>query len=137
MATGDPMVRHAQRARQLRREGLGRALVAGIVGLGFGYFGRPAVAAIAGTVGTLTLALALFSPTRGYAALSRAIDRLGEIVGRALAFLLLAPVFFLFLTPFRWLFRRGDRDALARGFDRQRASYWSAHERERDLEKPY
>lgn len=136
-APTDPAVRLAARASELRRSGLFRALVA----LGFSallfYFGRVIVGSIAGGLGTVTLLLALFSPTRGYAALSRLVDRLGGLVGTVLAWVLLAPVFFLFFVPFRMLFRRGASDTLARGFDRTRPSYWSAHERERDLEKPY
>lgn len=125
------------RVAALRREGLLRALVAAIVAAALFYLGRPIVGGVAGTLAALTLALALASPARGYAALSRAVGRLGELVGRALALVLLAPVFFLFLTPFRLLFRRGPSDTLARGFDRARGSYWSEHARPSDLEKPY
>ena len=92
---------------------------------------------VAGTLGTLTLVLAVVSPTRGYRALSRSVDALAALVGRSLAWILLAPVFFLVFVPFRAVFRRGAADTLARGFDRTRASYWSAHDRVVDLEKPY
>lgn len=132
-----PAARAARRATELRRSGVVRALIAGAIAALLYFLGRPVLAGVAGTLGTMTLLLALASPTVGYAALSRIVDRAGELVGSALAWLLLAPVFFLFLTPFRWLFRRGAKDTLARGFDRAAPSYWSAHGRERDLEKPY
>jgi len=101
------------------------------------FFGRTIVGSIAGTLGTLTFLLAVFSPGGAYRALSAWIDRFAALVGRALAWILLAPVFFLFFVPFRLLLRRGPADTLARGFDRTRPSYWSRHDRVADLEKPY
>jgi hypothetical protein len=133
----DPASRQARRAAELRRSGVIRAVIAGIFATALFFFGRPIVGSIAASIGTLTLVLALVSPTRGYAALSRLVDRFAGWVGSALAWVLLAPVFFLFFVPFRLLFRRGAADALARGFDRTRASYWDPHGRERDMEKPY
>lgn len=133
----DPAVRAAEKAAALRRGGIVRGLVAlTVAGLLF-FFGRVIVGSVAATLGTLTLVLAIVSPGKGYAALERLVDRAGHGVGTVLAWVLLAPVFFFFLWPFRVLFRRGPQDTLARGFDRARPSYWAAHERPADLEKPY
>ena len=114
-----------------------RGAIAAVIACVLALLQRPLLAGVAGSVGTLTTVLALASPTRGYAAIARLVDRVGQWIGRALALVLLAPLFVLVLAPFRMLFRRGERDALARGFDRSRASYWSPHGPARDLEKPY
>lgn len=124
-------------ASALRRSGIVRAGVAWAFAALLFFLGRSTVGSIAATLGTITFLLAIASPTRGYAALSKIVDRVAELVGRLLAWVLLAPVFFLFFVPFRFLFRRGLNDALARGFDPARPSYWSPHDRPRDLEKPY
>lgn len=127
----------AQKAAALRRRGILRGGVALAVAALLFFFGRFIAGSIAASLGTLTLALAIVSPGTGYAALERLVDRAGHGVGTVLAWVLLAPVFFLFLWPFRVLFRRGAQDSLARGFDPTRASYWSPHARPADLEKPY
>ena len=133
----DPAARIAERTGALRRRGIFRGLVALTVAAVLFFFGRFVVGGVASSLGTLTLALAIVSPGKGYAALERLVDRAGHGVGTVLAWVLLAPVFFLFLWPFRVLFRRGAQDSLARGFDPTRASYWSPHARPADLEKPY
>jgi hypothetical protein len=133
----DPAAKLAARASKLRREGVIRAVIAGLFAAGLFVFGRVVVGSIAASLGTLTLVLALASPTGGYAALSKLVDRFSSIVGTVLAWILLAPVFFLFFVPFRLLFRRGAGDTLARGFDRTRKSYWAPHDKVADLEKPY
>jgi len=129
--------RAPDRTRALRNEGVMRGAIAAVIACVLALLQRPLLAGVAGSVGTLTTVLALASPTRGYAAIARLVDRVGQWIGRALALVLLAPLFVLVLAPFRMLFRRGERDALARGFDRSRASYWSPHGPARDLEKPY
>jgi|GEM_PF-2007848 len=135
--------RVAPAASRLRQSGVLRALVAyGFAGLLF-TFEHPIASAVAGSLGTLTLVLALVSPTGGYLRLQRAVEKLGELVGGLLTWLLLAPVFYLFLAPFGRLARRGKGDRLGRRFDRAAGSYWSVRP-ERDaestkaaLERPY
>jgi hypothetical protein len=133
----DPAARAAAKAATLRKSGIVRGLVAWVVAGVLFFFGRSIVGSVAASLGSLTLLLALVSPGRGYAALEKLVDRFAELVGQLLAWVLLAPVFFLFFVPFRLLFRRGAKDTLARGFDRGKDSYWSKHERVADLEKPY
>lgn len=129
--------------RSLRREGVVRGLVPlALAGLFFGA-GHPVAASVAAGLGALTLGLALLSPDRGYAALSAAVGWAGERVGQLLAWGLLAPVFYLVVTPLGLLTRRGRGDRLARRFERGAASYWSARPaleraaRRRQLERPY
>jgi hypothetical protein len=124
------------RTRTLRNEGVMRGAIAAVIACVLALLHRPLIGGIAALLGSVTITLALFSPTRGYAAVSRIVQRVGEWIGRVLAWVLLLPLFVLVLAPFRWLFRRGSHDALARGFDRSRASYWSKAA-PHDLEKPY
>jgi hypothetical protein len=135
-----PFVRSApapDRARALRNEGVMRGAIAAVLACALALLHRPVLAGLAGLAGTLTTSLAFVSPTRGYAAVSRAVDRVGALVGRVLAYVLLAPMFLFVLAPFRFLFRRRDHDVLARGLDRSRTSYWAPHAERHDLEKPY
>lgn len=127
----------ARRAASLRREGMLRAVVAGIVGGLLLFFGRTIVGSIALGIGSLTLVLALASPTGAYAALSRAVERVGQWIGIALTWLLLAPVFYLFFAPFGLLARRGRRDRLGRRFDRDATSYWARRSRGSSIDRPY
>ena len=133
----DPVALAREHARTLRKSGVLRATIAFVVASIFFVFGRALPGALVSVLGGVTLVLALASPGRGYAALARGVDHVGELVGSALAWLLLAPVFFLFFAPFRLLFRRGGRDPLARGLDRSAKTYWLQHGPPRDLEKPY
>ncbi len=78
-------------------------------------------------------AAALFAP----AALARLERVVVRSVGAVLAWALLAPVFYLVVTPFGLLFRRGGRSRLTLGPDPGARSYWRARGRERSLERPY
>jgi len=131
------------RAARARKTALVRFVVAALAGGAFFYFGRVTVASIAWSVGSLTLLLALASPLGAYAAIDRWVARLGALIGTILTWLLLAPVFYLFFTPFGLLFRRGSRDPMRRSFDRSVPTYWkrrddssSKHDRA-DLERPF
>lgn len=133
----DPPDDARARAARARRTGALRALVALIAAGVFVYLDRTVAAAIASTLGVLTLALALLSPLGLYAALDRAVAALGRGVGLVLTWLLLAPVYYLFFAPFGLLFRRGRRDPLRRGFEADARSYWLKRDRARPLDRPY
>lgn len=121
-----------------RKTALVRFAIASLAGGTLFYFGRAAVASVAWSAGALTLLLALASPLRAYAAVDRAVTRVGEWVGGVLTWILLAPVFYLFFTPFGLLLRRGARDPMKRRFDSGLATYWTRREDDRpDLERPF
>jgi hypothetical protein len=135
--------RVAPSASSLRRSGVLRALLAYAFAALLFFVEHPIGSAVAGSIGTLTLLLALISPAGGYLRLQRAVEQLGELVGGLLTWLLLGPVFYLVLAPFGLLARRGKGDRVGRRFDRSVASYWIVRP-ERDaestkaaLEKPY
>lgn len=133
----------AARVASLRRGGLVRALIGFTFAGVLFFFDRPIAASVALSISVLTAVLAITSPTKGYLALTRAVDRLGALIGTALTWLLLAPVFFLFFVPFGLLARRGKRDRIGRRFDRSAATYWITRptktdaERRIELERPY
>jgi hypothetical protein len=133
----------AMRVAKLQRSGVLRGLVAICAAGVLFYFGRWIASSVAASLGSLTLGLALASPTKGYVALSRGVERLGELVGTFLTWVLLAPAFFLFFVPFGLLARRGRGDRIGRRFDRAAKTYWitrpvkSDADRRADLERPY
>ena len=94
-------------ARPIRRRAAVRWLIAFGIGALLFFFEHPWLAAIAWCVSSLVFALALVSPLRGHAALERGLATLTHGVGRVLSFILLAPLFYLVLTPFGLLRRRG------------------------------
>ena len=131
----------AARATAARKKALMHAAgAASAGGLLFVVFAQRAVAYVAWGLGGFTLLLALISPLGAYAALQRGLEALGRLVGRLMAWLLLAPVFYLFVTPFGLLRRRGARDTLKRRLEPGAASYWRERpedERVTTLEKPF
>lgn len=125
-----------RRAAKLRRGALLRALIGAIAGGVIFWLERPIAAYVVWSVGAFVLFLALVSPLGGYAALERAVTFAGRLVGRALTWLLLAPVFYLFFAPFGLLFRRGARDPMKRRFE-ARESYWKERDDRPNLDRPY
>jgi len=101
------------------------------------YFARPIIAYVAFGVGSLTLIVGLASPLGAYAGLERGVAGLSRLVGAILTWLLLAPVFFLFIAPFGLLRKRGARDPLKRRLDRSTDTYWTKRDEARALDKPY
>jgi len=69
--------------------------------------------------------------------LERGVAGLSRLVGAILTWLLLAPVFFLFIAPFGLLRKRGARDPLKRRLDRSTDTYWTKRDEARALDKPY
>lgn len=112
------------RRRRLRREGLLRAAIGGVVGGGLFLLGATLLARVAWTGAGFVLLAALASPEGLYAAIGRGLALLGHAVGRLLAIVFLTPVFLLFFVPFGLLLRRGRRDRLERWFDPAAATYW-------------
>ena len=124
------------RAKRARRTAALRAAIAGTAAGVFFAVGRPVIAGIIAALGGLTLSLALTSPLRAYAGLERGIQVISEAVGRGLSWLLLAPVYFLVMTPLGLFTRRGSRDPLSRRFEAERDTYWRPR-KGRPIDRPY
>jgi hypothetical protein len=85
-------------------------------------------------IGTVVLGMsaiilfsALVSPTGLYRRVEGLFATLGTATGRALTWLMLVPLFYLFFLPFGRLLRSGRRDQLKRYFESDRNSYWEPH----------
>lgn len=124
-----------------------RALIRGWAGVAIGallfFLGHPIVGAIAAVLGQVHVLLALARAHAVLARLDALVAQTGEWVGRALAWLFLAPLHLLVLTPYGRLARRGHRDPLERGADASAATYWRARDEskraidEAAIRKPY
>jgi len=80
-----------------------------------------AVAAIA-----LLFALVAFvSPLGIYPRVQAVLDRFAHAVGAALTWVLMTLLFFLFVLPVGALLRAAGKLGITKGFDRDRATYWS------------
>ena len=67
----------------------------------------------------------LLSPGGLYRALESALGAVASRLGRAVMWVSLASIFYLFFTPFRFVFRRGKNDRLARRLEPEAESYWN------------
>ena len=135
--------RRAMQVASTRR----RALIRGWVGVALGallYFaGHPILGAIAAVLGQAQVLLALARAHTVLARMDAFVAGAGQWVGRALAWLFLAPLHLLVLTPYGRLARRGRRDPLERRLDASAATYWRAREQgkraidEAAIRRPY
>ncbi len=73
---------------------------------------------------TLVLVGAWFVPPL-FAGIQRAVLQLGLLLGRAMAWLLLVPFFYVIFTLGRLGFAVAGKDPLQRRFDPARDSYWT------------
>ncbi|MCC6876783.1 MAG: hypothetical protein IT378_20940 [Sandaracinaceae bacterium] len=131
---GDDM---PKRAAAARRGAVVRSIVGAVAAGVLVWLGRPIAAGAVGGVSALVLILGLASPLGAYAAITRALDRLAAWVGRAVAWLLLAPFFYVVITPFGLLARRGKSDKLGRRYDRGAKTYWARRDRQLPIDRPY
>lgn len=114
-----------------------RAAVAAIAAIVFALFGRWMMSAFVAAVGGTLVLLAALAPS-AYRALDRLVLRASATVGRVLAYVLLAPVFFLVMTPLRALLRRGERARWRSGKEPHVQTHWRARpQRAPRLDRPF
>ncbi len=125
-----PAAPKAESAGRARLHGSLQALVAAAIGGAIFVWLSQTVGTVVLTVAAIVGFSALVAPTTLYAAIQRLFMLLGQWTGRALAWVMLVPLFYLFFFPFGLLFRRGRRDRMRRWFDGEDAgsSYWEPHE---------
>jgi len=119
--TGDA----AAAQRQARMRGLIRGAVAAAVGALLFVFWSRIVGGIALGFSALVLTSALVSPTGLYAALERALESSTRALGLGLTWVFMSVIFYLVVTPFGFLFRRGSRDPMRRFYEPAATTYWS------------
>jgi hypothetical protein len=122
--------RHAAKLRQ-------RGLLQGAVGLSiaaalFFLLHWVVIPAIAAGIAVFTVVAALASPTGLYARVAGLLEAFGLMVGTAVTWLVLTPVFFLVFAPFGLLTRRGSNDPMKRGYDKSASTYWITREPDAD-----
>lgn len=113
--------------RQLRQFGVIALFVLPLLGWWWSG-GHPVVVGAAAAVGGVAAVLALVRPQwlrPAFVGLSLVAWPIGAVVGE----LALVVIFFGVVTPLGWLLRCSGRDALARHWDRQAASYWQEKRR--------
>ncbi len=128
----------APRPGPARRRAVVQGLLAAIAGAAlFFWIGHQTLAIVAWSIGGVSMLAGLVSPLGAFAAIEKAVGTLGHLVGLVMSWLLLAPVFYLLITPFGLLARRGKRDAMQRRFDRSAETYWKKRDEAGSLEHPY
>jgi len=110
-----------------RLKGAIQGLVGMSVALAIHLYGARTIGTLVFCVSTIVLLSALLSPTGIYRAVEGLFTTLGNATGRALTWLMLVPLFYLFFLPFGFLLRRGRRDQLKRRFEPDQESYWEPH----------
>lgn len=83
----------------------------------------------------LAIGLCFLSLPRLRRPLYRGWMRATRPLGALISYLTLAVIFYLVITPVALVLRLAGRDALALRFDRRLPSYWSARERDDDLDR--
>jgi hypothetical protein len=127
----------AKRARPAWIEASRRAAVAAAVAVVLAVLGREAMAAAVTVIALGLVALAALAPA-AYRAIDRFFVRASFVVGRVLAYVVLAPVFFLVITPLRLLLRTGSRARWGSGKAPASASHWKARARSAPrLDRPF
>lgn len=114
-------------ARRARLVGTAQALVGALAATLLYRFWSTTMGTVVYAVSALILLSALLSPGGAYRAIQGLFDSLGHATGRALTWLVMVPLFYLFFFPFGLLMRRGRRDRMKRRFEPDLASYWEPH----------
>ncbi len=113
------------------------ALVGACAALVLALLGRLVAAGVVALVASTSLLLAAAAPL-WFARLERTLLRASAVVGRVLAYAVLAPVFFLVMTPLRFILGRGALAASSRRRRDRRESTWRPRPREdARLDRPY
>lgn len=126
-AEAEAQARAGAAARDATRLGLFQGAVAIAVAMVLRWaFHRPVMAGVLVVLGTSTALLAVASPSRGYAALLRAIRVVGDGLGSAVRWLLMPLVFYGLFLPFGWWRRLTGKAqrTVPRSPDRAVESYW-------------
>jgi hypothetical protein len=116
--------REATHASALRKKGILQGIIGLAIGGGLYSLGHPTLATVAACLATLTLVLAIVSPTGAFASLERRLAQLGKVVGAVVTWIVMLPIFLFFFVPFGLLFRRGTSDKMQRVLDPNAKTYW-------------
>ena len=124
----DSAEKSAGSSSRTRLKGSIQGVAAGAMGALLYLYWSQTVGRIVMGLGTVILLSALVSPTGLYRLVERLLAALGLWTGRAINWILLVPLFYLFFLPFGLLFRRNRSDRLRRYTDPEASTYWEPHE---------
>ena len=107
-------------------------IIQGVVGLTIGtlfyLFLSKTLATVIFVIAGFVLLAALFSPGFLLVKIKGFIDMVSRWVGTFMTWFLLFPMYHLFFTPFRFLFRSGKKDTMTRWLDKNATTYWNVVE---------
>ena len=127
----DSAEKSAGSSSRTRLKGSIQGVAAGAMGALLYLYWSQTVGRIVMGLGTVILLSALVSPTGLYRLVERLFAALGLWTGRAINWILLVPLFYLFFLPFGLLFRRGRRDSMTRFYEAESSTYWRGRRRAR------
>lgn len=113
---------------KIRMAAVGQGIIGGLIGTGVYLYLSPTVGYVAFGISALLTLVGLASPTGLYAKIRALMEGFGRVVGLTMAWVLLVPVYYLFFTPFRIVFRGGKKDAMTRWLERDADTYWTTRE---------
>jgi hypothetical protein len=114
-------------AASVRVRGSLQALAGYAVAVAIHLFWSQTVAIVAFALTTVVLFCALVSPHGLYSLVRRLFDATGRVVGHAMTWIVMIPIFYLFFLPFGMLLRRGRNDRLRRYYESEAETYWEPH----------
>jgi hypothetical protein len=124
---GEPDAVAQPSATSARLRGSLQASAAAAVGLASYLYFSKSIALLAFAMAALVLLAVLVSPHGLYALLQRLFEATGRVIGRAMTWIVMLPIFYLFFLPFGKLMRRGKRDRLRRYYEPAATTYWEPH----------
>ena len=120
--------RQAAHLARNRMTGVIQGLVAAAVGTLIFFLWHRVASYIVFSIAALVTLSALLSPGLVYEKIRIGVEKFAGFVGVVVTWIALLPIFYLFFTPFHFLFRRGRRDTMARTLDKECDSYWNVRE---------
>ncbi len=121
-ARGEPAAAH--RGHRPRVAAFGQLALTAAAAALVAVVASPWLALVPLAAGITLAAITLLSPDRLYPRALAMLRGLGRLTGGLTTWLLLTPFFYLVLSPFGLLTRRGRRDPLTRRRESRASSYW-------------
>lgn len=100
-----------------------QAVIPALVGAFFYYKGKPVAAGVLGGIGAVLLVSGFLLPAL-FARIERFGRWFGKIVGTAITWILMVPVFYLIFVPGRLILMLRGMDPMCRKFPTDAPTYW-------------
>lgn len=120
-----------------RASGVARAFVGIVISAALWFGVGLVVPALLGLTFSVALLFFAVAAPRVHARVDSWLTQFAHRVGLVMTVILMAPVFFCVFMPFRFLARRGSRDAMARRFAPDDKSYFHRKVARGDFRRPF